>query len=128
MYNCICIKKYKPMKRLILLCAAMLALTPVACKKDSPANPSSPVSPVTPDWKSFVEKYFDDNMAYFGPTEEETNYSGAYYTGDYTSPFKTYLNKTDEEIQAKLTQLWNHYFFNRDLQHDMFLAKKAPQR
>ena len=36
--------------------------------------------------------------------------SGAYYTGDYTSPFKTYLGKTDAEIQEKLDALWNHYF------------------
>ena len=58
--------------------------------------------------------YFDEYGAYFGPEEEylvgATTYQGAYYTGDYTSPFKTYLGKTDEEIQAKLDQLWNHYF------------------
>ena len=55
-------------------------------------------------------KYYDENGAYYGPTTEDVNYDGAYYTGDYTSPFKTYLGKTDEEIQAKLDQLWNHYF------------------
>ena len=55
-------------------------------------------------------KYYDENGAYFGPTTEDVNYNGAYYTGDYTSPFKTYLGKTDAEIQAKLDQLWNHYF------------------
>jgi len=55
-------------------------------------------------------RFFDENGAYFGPDCDQTNYSGAYYTGDYTSPFKTYLGKTDEEIQAKLDQLWNHYF------------------
>ena len=49
--------------------------------------------------------FFDPDGAYFGPTTEETNYSGAYYTGKYESPFKTYLGKTDEEIQAKLDQL-----------------------
>jgi len=54
--------------------------------------------------------FFDENGAYFGPDCDQTNYSGAYYTGDYTSPFKTYLGKTDEEIQKKLDQLWNHYF------------------
>ena len=54
--------------------------------------------------------FFDENGAYFGPDCDETNYSGAYYTGDYTSPFKKYLGKTDEEIQAKLDQLWDHYF------------------
>lgn len=63
-----------------------------------------------------AQKYYDANGAYFGPTYEETNYSGAYYTGDYTSPFKTYLGKTDEEIQAKLDQLWNHYFKGSDNQ------------
>lgn len=54
--------------------------------------------------------YFDENGAYFGPTVEDTNYTGAYYTGKYESPFKKYLGKTDKEIQAKLDQLWNHYF------------------
>ena len=60
------------------------------------------------------QERIDDIGAYSGPTlpatEAEQKYSGAYYTGDYTSPFKTYLGKTDEEIQAKLDQLWNHYF------------------
>ncbi|ORX53276.1 Six-hairpin glycosidase [Piromyces finnis] len=55
-------------------------------------------------------QFFDENGAYFGPDCDSTNYSGAYYTGDYTSPFKTYLGKTDEEIQKKLDELWNHYF------------------
>lgn len=54
---------------------------------------------------------FDENGAYFGPSEgEEDDGSGAYYTGFYTSPFKTYLGKSDEEIQQKLDDLWNHYF------------------
>jgi len=57
-----------------------------------------------------AQKFFDENGAYYGPDCDQTNYSGAYYTGDYTSPFKTYLGKTDEEIQGKLDQLWNHYF------------------
>ena len=55
-------------------------------------------------------KFFDKNGAYYGPDCDETNYKGAYYTGDYTSPFKTILGKTDEDIQKKLDQLWNHYF------------------
>lgn len=54
--------------------------------------------------------YFYKDSAYFGPTVEDTNYTGAYYTGKYESPFKKYLGKTDEEIQAKLDQLWKHYF------------------
>ena len=60
--------------------------------------------------------YFDVNGAYFGPEEEylkgagSYQYQGAYFTGNYPSPFKTYLGKTDEEIQAKLDQMWNHYF------------------
>ena len=54
---------------------------------------------------------FDENGAYFGPSEgEEDDGSGAYYMGFYTSPFKTYLGKSDEEIQQKLDDLWNHYF------------------
>ena len=54
--------------------------------------------------------YFDKDGAYFGPTIEDTMYTGAYYTGKYESPFKKYLGKTDAEIQAKLDELWNHYF------------------
>ena len=60
--------------------------------------------------------YFDASGAYFGPEEEylkgagNYQYQGAYFTGDYPSPFKTYLGKTDEEIQVKLDELWNHYF------------------
>lgn len=64
------------------------------------------------------EEYIEIIGAYSGPTlpatEAEQNYSGAYYTGDYTSPFKTYLGKTDEEIQKKLDDLWNHYFKGND--------------
>ncbi|MBO4805135.1 MAG: glycoside hydrolase family 11 protein [Paludibacteraceae bacterium] len=57
-----------------------------------------------------ASSFFDENGAYFGPDCDDTNYKGAYYTGDYTSPFKTYLGKTDDEIQGKLDQLWKHYF------------------
>jgi endo-1,4-beta-D-glucanase Y len=57
-----------------------------------------------------AQKFFDENGAYYGPDCDNPNHSGAYYTGDYTSPFKTYLGKTDAEIQGKLDQLWNHYF------------------
>ena len=70
--------------------------------------------------------YFDQNGAYYGPTlpatEAEQHYTGAYYTGNYESPFKTYLGKTDEEIQAKLDQLWNHYFkgnINQKIYYDV---------
>lgn len=38
-------------------------------------------------------------QGYTGPTTEVENYSGAYYTGKYTSPFKTVLGKTDAEIK-----------------------------
>ena len=58
-----------------------------------------------------VGNFFDENGAYYGPDcDKEKNYSGAYYTGNYESPFKTILGKTDEEIQAKMDQLWDHYF------------------
>ena len=60
--------------------------------------------------KPVPTKFFDENGAYYGPDCDETNYSGAYYTGDYTSPFKTILGKTDKEIQDKVDELWNHYF------------------
>lgn len=51
-------------------------------------------------------------IPYCGPSvnDDGTKLSGAYYTGNYTSPFKMYLGKTDEEIQEKLNSLWNHYF------------------
>ena len=74
-------------------------------------------------WETFVKnsdgqfepydeapQYFDESGAYYGPSQDVDPYSGAYYTGRYVSPFKTFLGKTDEEIQAKLDQLWNHYF------------------
>lgn len=55
--------------------------------------------------------FFDAEGAYYGPDcDKEKNYSGAYYTGNYESPFKTILGKTDEEIQKKMDQLWDHYF------------------
>ena len=60
--------------------------------------------------KTTPVKFFDENGAYYGPDCDEKNYSGAYYTGDYTSPFKTILGKTDKDIQDKLDELWNHYF------------------
>ncbi|MBO7061016.1 MAG: glycoside hydrolase [Fibrobacter sp.] len=60
---------------------------------------------------SVPTKFFDENGAYYGPDcDKDKNYSGAYYTGDYTSAFKKYLGKTDEEIQKKMDDLWNHYF------------------
>jgi oligosaccharide reducing-end xylanase len=60
----------------------------------------------------YTGTFFDDNGAYFGPDCEKdgSQSTGAYYTGDYTSPFKTFLGKTDKDIQDKLDELWNHYF------------------
>ncbi len=60
----------------------------------------------------YTGNFFDEDGAYFGPDcdKDGTQSTGAYYTGDYTSPFKKYLGKTDEEIQKKLDDLWNHYF------------------
>ena len=64
---------------------------------------------------SVPTKFFDENGAYYGPDcDKDKNYSGAYYTGDYTSAFKKYLGKTDEEIQEKMDALWNHYFKGDD--------------
>ena len=60
----------------------------------------------------FTGNFFDADGAYYGPDCEKdgTQSTGAYYTGNYESPFKKYLGKTDEEIQKKLDDLWNHYF------------------
>ncbi|MBR4398215.1 MAG: glycoside hydrolase [Fibrobacter sp.] len=60
----------------------------------------------------YTGTFFDKNGSYFGPDCEKdgSQNSGAYYTGDYTSPFKTILGKTDKDIQDKLDELWNHYF------------------
>ena len=60
----------------------------------------------------YTGTFFDDSGAYFGPDCEKdgSQSTGAYYTGDYTSPFKTFLGKTDKDIQDKLDELWNHYF------------------
>ena len=83
----------------------------------------------TKGWETFVKnsdgqfepyneepRYFDESGAYYGPSLDVDTYSGAYYTGRYVSPFKTFLGKTDAEIQAKLDQLWNHYFKGNDNQ------------
>ena len=64
------------------------------------------------DSKTYVGEFFDKDGAYYGPDCEKdgSQSTGAYYTGNYESPFKKYLGKTDEEIQEKLDALWNHYF------------------
>ena len=64
------------------------------------------------DAKTFTGTFFDESGAYYGPDCEKdgSQSTGAYYTGDYTSPFKTILGKTDKDIQDKLDELWNHYF------------------
>ena len=54
--------------------------------------------------------FFDENGAYYGPDCDKTNGTGAFYTGNYTSPFASILGKSEEEIQKKLDQLWDHYF------------------
>ena len=56
--------------------------------------------------------FFDENGAYYGPDCEKdgSQFNGSYYTGNYESPFKTYLGKTDAEIQEKMDAMWNHYF------------------
>ena len=56
--------------------------------------------------------FFDENGAYYGPDCEKdgSQFNGAYYTGNYESPFKTYLGKTDAEIQEKMDAMWDHYF------------------
>lgn len=50
-------------------------------------------------------------QGYTGPTTEVDNYSGAYYTGKYTSPFKTVLGKTAAEIK-------NFVFFHDKMAED----------
>jgi endo-1,4-beta-D-glucanase Y len=56
--------------------------------------------------------FFDEKGAYYGPDCEKdgSQLNGAYYTGNYESPFKTYLGKTDKEIQEKMDAMWEHYF------------------
>ena len=68
----------------------------------------------------YTGTFFDDSGAYFGPDCEKdgTQSTGAYYTGDYTSPFKTFLGKTDKDIQGKLDELWNHYFYIVDINNN----------
>ena len=62
--------------------------------------------------ETYTGTFFDKNGSYYGPDCEKdgSQSTGAYYTGDYTSPFKTLLGKTDSDIQDKLDELWNHYF------------------
>ena len=64
------------------------------------------------DTKIYTGPFFDESGSYYGPDCEKdgTQSTGAYYTGDYTSPFKTLLGKTDQDIQDKIDELWNHYF------------------
>lgn len=64
------------------------------------------------DTQIFTGTFFDESGSYYGPDCEKdgTQSTGAYYTGDYTSPFKTLLGKTDKDIQDKIDELWNHYF------------------
>ena len=100
----------------IVATAVAMILLIAGCKKDNHPTDSNPTDTNSSDTNSTTpndspsSEYCDENGAYFGPTQEENNYSGAYYTGYYTSPFKTRLGKTDEEINDKLAQLWNHYF------------------
>jgi endo-1,4-beta-D-glucanase Y len=78
----------------------------------APEEPSTPTTPSGPS-ASANGSFFSEDGAYFGPdcgTGAEANYKGSYYTGVYPTPFQTYLGKTDAEVQAKLDQLWNHYF------------------
>jgi endo-1,4-beta-D-glucanase Y len=78
----------------------------------APEEPSTPTTPSGPS-ASANGSFFSEDGAYFGPdcgTGAEANYKGAYYTGVYPTPFQTYLGKTDAEVQAKLEQLWSHYF------------------
>ena len=77
------------MKKLFVILMMLLAL---ACKKDG----------------NIASENGQQNEPQDEPQDPE--YPGAFFTGDYTSPFKTYLGKTDEEIQDKLDDLWNHYF------------------
>ena len=64
---------------------------------------------VAADNEILTGNYFDDNGAYFGPSCEKdgTQSTGAFYTGDYTSPFKTFLGKTDKDIQNRKIVLSN---------------------
>ena len=65
--------------------------------------------------ETYAGTFFDENGAYYGPDcDKDKNYSGAYYTGNYESPFKKILGKTDAEIQEKMDALWNHYFKGDD--------------
>ncbi len=66
--------------------------------------------------QTYAGTFFDEDGAYYGPDCEKdgTQSTGAYYTGDYTSPFKTYLGKTDDEIKEKMDEMWNHYFKGDD--------------
>lgn len=48
------------------------------------------------------------------PGPEPEPHTGAFFSDDYTSPFKTVLGKTDAEIQQKMDQLWSHYFKGRN--------------
>lgn len=46
---------------------------------------------------------------YTGPSCDGEG-SGAYFTGVYRNLFSEYLGKTQEEVDAKIESLWNHFF------------------
>ena len=68
-----------------------------------PGTPDTPGTPSTPDNSCY------DGNGYTGPSCDGEG-SGAYFTGVYRNLFSEYLGKTQEEVDAKIESLWNHFF------------------
>lgn len=43
-------------------------------------------------------------------TTDSQQHKGAYYTDEYRNLFVEILGKTEQEVQAKIDQIWNHFF------------------
>ena len=60
-----------------------------------------------------ISKYFIDK-GYVGPScdalEGEEVTDGAYFTGVYPNLFVKYLGKTQEQVDQKMQELWQHFF------------------
>lgn len=75
---------------------------------NEPETPSTPSTPSAPSTPSLGNACYEGG-GYTGPSCDGEG-SGAYFTGVYRNLFSEYLGKTQEEVDAKIESLWNHFF------------------
>ena len=75
---------------------------------NEPETPSTPETPSAPSTPSLGNACYEGG-GYTGPSCDGEG-SGAYFTGVYRNLFSEYLGKTQEEVDAKIESLWNHFF------------------